>query len=318
MPIQDISSIQQFKDVIQTGAPVMIVFWVEWCEPSKAIIPFFARLSDTYQDFSFAKVDVKELPELAEEMGIRVTPTFIFFENGHTVTRVVGAYPVQVEVCVSFSIPLRQLEEAKIQKKQSMVSVFGRKLINTVLRIHVMEFVFGMLFPLTVRKSYTQYKPPTVRENPTLSSYARPRTSLILFFQSVSSCTIETFSACAHQVIAVNIMEMFQQENQGRGHPQPCNPPSPPASSMPSLEGGEVVDSNAHTDEHDEQSKVVFHFSSAFGTRATDGRPGVITREVDNIIHIYIFPSEPRSTFGHLKRSVSMPADVEKLLYLHD
>lgn len=91
MPIQDISSIQQFKDVvsnhslnlsfillvfrtlqIQTGAPVMIVFWVEWCEPSKAIIPFFARLSDTYQDFSFAKVDVKELPELAEEMGIRV------------------------------------------------------------------------------------------------------------------------------------------------------------------------------------------------------------------------------------------------------
>jgi hypothetical protein len=41
----------------------------------------------------FAKFDVDAVPELAQELGIRAMPTFVFFKNGEKVDEVVGASP---------------------------------------------------------------------------------------------------------------------------------------------------------------------------------------------------------------------------------
>jgi thioredoxin 1 len=41
----------------------------------------------------FAKFDVDAVPELAQELGIRAMPTFIFFKDGQKVDEFLGANP---------------------------------------------------------------------------------------------------------------------------------------------------------------------------------------------------------------------------------
>jgi thioredoxin 1 len=39
------------------------------------------------------KVDVDEVPDVAQELGIRAMPTFLIFKNGEKVAEIVGANP---------------------------------------------------------------------------------------------------------------------------------------------------------------------------------------------------------------------------------
>lgn len=55
------------------------------------------RFSEEYSKARFYKVDVDELPDVAQELGVRAMPTFIFFKDGQKVKSVVGADPVALE-----------------------------------------------------------------------------------------------------------------------------------------------------------------------------------------------------------------------------
>lgn len=47
---------------------------------------------DKYKDaVSFYKIDVDEVPDVAQELGIRAMPTFLLFKDGEKVEEVVGA-----------------------------------------------------------------------------------------------------------------------------------------------------------------------------------------------------------------------------------
>jgi hypothetical protein len=49
------------------------------------------RFSDTYPRAHFVKLDVDEVPDVAQELGIRAMPTFLIFKDGEKVKEVVGA-----------------------------------------------------------------------------------------------------------------------------------------------------------------------------------------------------------------------------------
>ena len=55
------------------------------------------RFSEEYTKARFYKVDVDELPDVAQELGVRAMPTFIFFKDGEKVKSVVGADPAALE-----------------------------------------------------------------------------------------------------------------------------------------------------------------------------------------------------------------------------
>lgn len=71
-----------------------------WCGPCKVIAPQVVKMSDTYPDARFYKIDVDEVPDVAQELGIRAMPTFVLFKDGEKVTEVVGANPQALEAAV--------------------------------------------------------------------------------------------------------------------------------------------------------------------------------------------------------------------------
>ncbi len=55
------------------------------------------RFSDTYTSARFYKLDVDEVPEVAQELSVRAMPTFMLFKDGAKVGEVVGANPTALE-----------------------------------------------------------------------------------------------------------------------------------------------------------------------------------------------------------------------------
>lgn len=58
------------------------------------------RFADQYNNATFYKLDVDELPDVAQELGVRAMPTFYLFKNGEKVQEVVGANPNALEAAI--------------------------------------------------------------------------------------------------------------------------------------------------------------------------------------------------------------------------
>ena len=65
----------------------------------------FHRLSDTYKNATFFKLDIDEVPDVTQELGIRAMPTFVIFKDGEKVAEVVGANPVALNAAVKANVP---------------------------------------------------------------------------------------------------------------------------------------------------------------------------------------------------------------------
>ncbi|RAR13324.1 hypothetical protein DDE83_003323 [Stemphylium lycopersici] len=75
-----------------------------WCGPCKVIAPQVVKFSDTYDKARFYKLDVDEVPDVAQELGIRAMPTFLLFKGGDKVAEVVGANPKALEAAIQANI----------------------------------------------------------------------------------------------------------------------------------------------------------------------------------------------------------------------
>ncbi|KAF8604406.1 thioredoxin [Ceratobasidium sp. AG-I] len=95
MGVTVISSLDQFKKIINGDKPCVFDFWATWCGPCRIISPVFEKLSNEpqFQGVEFYKVDVDEQPDISQEVGIRAMPTFSVFKNGAKVKELVGANP---------------------------------------------------------------------------------------------------------------------------------------------------------------------------------------------------------------------------------
>lgn len=103
MVVHEIKSHDEFKQAINGDKPIVIDAWATWCGPCKLIKPVFAKISDTpaAEKMGFYSVDVDDQEQIAQELGIRAMPTFLFYKDGKQIETVVGADPSKLQVSAS-------------------------------------------------------------------------------------------------------------------------------------------------------------------------------------------------------------------------
>jgi thioredoxin 1 len=90
--IKHVSDSSFDSDVINSGQPVLVDFWAEWCGPCKMFAPILDEIAKEYEGkLTIAKMDIDKNPATPVKYGIRGIPTVILYKGGQAQAQKVGA-----------------------------------------------------------------------------------------------------------------------------------------------------------------------------------------------------------------------------------
>lgn len=74
-------NLENFDETITTHEIVLIDFWAKWCVPCRSFEKTIKEVAKSYPQVLFAKVDIEEQKELAEEFMIKSVPSIMILRN---------------------------------------------------------------------------------------------------------------------------------------------------------------------------------------------------------------------------------------------
>ena len=79
------------QEVRKSDIPVIVDIWSDGCQPCMALVPTIKKLTCKYKGVvKVGHLNVGAAPKTLSKLGVRGTPTVLFFKNGAVVERVVG------------------------------------------------------------------------------------------------------------------------------------------------------------------------------------------------------------------------------------
>jgi thiol-disulfide isomerase/thioredoxin len=100
--MSEIKSDKEFAQVVQKDR-VVVEFYATWCPDCHLIAPYFTGWKEQYADkFTLVKADRDILIETAEKYDVLGIPSFIAFEDGKEVARLVSRDTKTKTECEAF------------------------------------------------------------------------------------------------------------------------------------------------------------------------------------------------------------------------
>ncbi len=86
-----------FHELINSGKPVLVDFYADWCQPCKMMSPILSDVKNAIGDDAYIiKVDIDASPEAAAVFKVHSVPTLIIFKDGRAVWRQAGVVPANI------------------------------------------------------------------------------------------------------------------------------------------------------------------------------------------------------------------------------
>ncbi|MBP3370344.1 MAG: thioredoxin [Clostridia bacterium] len=85
---------ENFEDsVLKNDKPVILDFYADWCGPCRMLGPVLEKVAAEHEELAVAKVNVDDVPSLAESFGVTSIPALFVLRNGEVVNQAVGFMP---------------------------------------------------------------------------------------------------------------------------------------------------------------------------------------------------------------------------------
>lgn len=83
---------ENFKsEILESNVPVLLDVWGPSCAPCQKLAPIIVDIATDYGDrLKVAEMNAAASPRTMGRLGIRGTPTVVYFDRGREVDRVVG------------------------------------------------------------------------------------------------------------------------------------------------------------------------------------------------------------------------------------
>ena len=80
-----------FQELVQGEKPVLVDFWAPWCVYCRRIAPAYEKIAQQYgEELVVAKLNIDEVPEIAEQERIEVIPTLVMYKGGKALGSIVA------------------------------------------------------------------------------------------------------------------------------------------------------------------------------------------------------------------------------------
>jgi thioredoxin 1 len=84
---------ENFEEAVSSNDLVVVDFWASWCGPCRSFAPTYDKVSESYPDTVFAKVDTEAEHALAASFNIMSIPTLMIIREQVVIFSQAGALP---------------------------------------------------------------------------------------------------------------------------------------------------------------------------------------------------------------------------------
>ncbi|KAJ2016896.1 thioredoxin trx1 [Coemansia sp. RSA 2337] len=91
MPVTRISDLDELRKVIRSNDRVIVNFGADCCLNCQVMEPIYDKLSNEHSNIVFISVQIDDEGAVMKKYGLRVIPTFKFFEHSVEAGQVTGS-----------------------------------------------------------------------------------------------------------------------------------------------------------------------------------------------------------------------------------